>query len=152
MRLHYEMTIIAVKPSAAVAIAYFHKIHGTVVFAGPIVVDVPDGGIEQDNASRAKQGHHAAICKSDVTIPMACVAVVVGKNPFKLTPLLDHAGEKLGAARIEGWIEPQGYAQSSRWGSEMRLRSWEHRAIHEEFIQRNFIPAEEFKGIAMVDG
>jgi hypothetical protein len=91
MGLHEQAHAVLVEPSTPVTVAQLHKIHGTVIFIGPIVVlNTANSHIHKNNAARAKQGHHAPVRETDVTITVPGIAI--GKHTFETAPLFDHAG------------------------------------------------------------
>jgi hypothetical protein len=105
MGLHEQARAILLKPTAAVALAQFDKIHGAVVFVGPIIVfDAPHRDVDQDDATRAQDGRHAAIRQPDVTITVPGISV--GQDSFETAPLFDHPRKQFGTLGVEGWVKP----------------------------------------------
>ena len=106
MRLHKQARAVLVKPTTAVAVAQFYKIHGTVVFIAPVVVfDAAYGDIHENDAAGAQHGRHAAVGQTDVSITVTSAAI--GQHAFETAPLFDHAGEQFSPLWIEGGIEAQ---------------------------------------------
>jgi hypothetical protein len=76
MGLHQQTSSVSMKPPAAVTIAHFDKIHGPVIFIGPIIVfDAVHAGVHKDYAAGTQQRHHAPIRGANVTIPMVCISI-----------------------------------------------------------------------------
>src|ERR1700676_2627290 len=100
MRLHQQTRAVLVKPSAAVAFMQLDKIHGPVVFIGPVVVfNAAHGGIHENHAAGTEERYHAPVRQADIPITMAGIAI--GKHTFETAPLLDHAGEQFSSLWIE---------------------------------------------------
>jgi hypothetical protein len=101
MGLHEQAHAVLVKPSTPVTVAQLHKIHGTVVFIRPIVVlNAAYTYIQKHYAAGAKQGHHAPVRKSNVTITVEGISI--GQHALETAPLLDHTvlfGSKAGSNR-----------------------------------------------------
>src|SRR5580692_8610990 len=107
MRLHKQARPVLLKPSATIAVTQLDKIHGAVVFIGPVVVfDVANTDIHENYTPRAQQGHHAPVRRADVSITVSGIAI--GEHTLETAPLFDHAREELGSLRIESRIESQG--------------------------------------------
>src|SRR5712664_2644981 len=110
MGLHDQAGSIPVKPSAAIAVAQFHKVHGSVVFTGPFLVfDVMHGNIHQDDAARTKKGRHSPVREPNIAI--AVPAIAVRKHTFEVSPALHHAGEEFRSPRVEGRVKPNWNSQ-----------------------------------------
>src|SRR5258708_15420876 len=121
MGLHDQAGSIPVKPTAAIAVAQFHKVHRPVMFIGPLLVfDLVHGNIHQDDAARTKKGHHSPVREPNVAI--AVPAIAVRKHTFEVSPALHHPGEEFRSPRVEGGGKPNWNSQGWRRGH--ALGSW----------------------------
>jgi hypothetical protein len=138
------------EPSASVAVANFYKIHGPVVFVGPIVVlDPSHADIHKNHTARTQQWHHSPVGQTNVTVAMARTSI--RKHPFKAAPLLDHAGKQFRSLWIERRIESQRSFKRKGRRSKMGVRRMKRPAVWEAVFDGNIVPAEYLKGIQMVN-
>jgi hypothetical protein len=150
MWLHQQARSILMEPSASVAVANFDKIHGPVVFVGPIVVfDAPHADIHENHTARSQQRHHAPVRQTNVTVAMARTSI--RKHPFKAAPLLDHAGKQFRSLWIECRIESQGSFERDRRRSKMRLGRMKGSAVWKTVFDGNIVPPEYFERTQMVN-
>src|ERR1700722_7881107 len=151
MRLHKQARPVLLKPSATIAVTQLDKIHGTVVFIGPVVVfDAANADIQENYTPRAQQGHHAPVRRTDISITMSGIAI--GENTLETAPLLDHAREELGSLWIEGRVESQGSLERYGRRRKMRVRRLKGATVRETVLNGNIVPAEDFKRIQVIDG
>lgn len=76
MGLHKQARSVLMKPSASVTISHLDKIHGPVVFVGPIVIfDAARTDIHEDHAAWTQEGHHSPGRRADVTIAVARISI-----------------------------------------------------------------------------
>jgi hypothetical protein len=74
--LHQQARAILLKPSAPVTISKFHKIHGPVIFVGPIVIfNAADTDIHENHAAWTQERHHAAVRRANISVTMAGISV-----------------------------------------------------------------------------
>src|SRR5580704_5335961 len=150
MRLHKQAHPVLLKPSATIAVAQLDKIHGAIVFIGPVVVfDAPNADIHENYTTRAQQGHHAAVRRADVSITLSGTAI--GEHTLETAPLLDHAREDLGSLGIESRIESQGSLERYGRRRKMRVRRLKSATVRETVLNRNIVPAEDLKRIQVID-
>ena len=112
------------EPPAAVTISDINKIHGTIVFASPLLgFDVPDLRVDQHQASRTQQRDHSPVAQPNVPVTMPLVFFC--QRAFKMSPSLYHSGKKIRASRIESRIESQRHSQPARRRGHMGSRNLE---------------------------
>jgi hypothetical protein len=138
------------EPTATVAVAQFHKIHGAVVFCGPIVVFyVSYGDVYQHNAAGAQHRRHTAVRQTDVSIAVSGIAV--SEQSFQAAPLFDHAREQFGAPGVESRVESQRSLERDGRGGKMGVRGMKGAAIGKAVFDGNIVPAEYLQWIQVVD-
>ncbi|HXJ40871.1 MAG TPA: hypothetical protein VNH18_16440 [Bryobacteraceae bacterium] len=148
--LHQQAGAMLMKPSASVTVANLDKIHRPVVFVGPIVVfDASHADIYENHTARTQQGHHPPVRQSNVPVPMVGISIL--QYAFKVAPLLDHAGKQLRSLWIERRIESQGGFEREGRRSKMCVGRLKRPAVWETVFDGNIVPAEDLKGIQMVN-
>jgi len=76
MWLHQQAGAILMKPSASVTVSNFDKIHGPVVFVGPIVVfHASRADIHENHTARTQQWHHSPIRQTNVAVPLVGISI-----------------------------------------------------------------------------
>src|SRR5260370_16894631 len=109
MGLHDQAGSIPVKPTAAIAVAQFHKVHRPVMFIGPLLVfDLVHGNIHQDDAARTKKGHHSPVREPNVAI--AVPAIAFRKHTLAASPPLPPPTHKFRSPPSTGGHKPHSHS------------------------------------------
>src|SRR5580698_5615286 len=148
--LHHQLRSGLVEPAAAVTVSDLHKVHRAIVLVDPIgLFHASHRHIDQHDASRPQQRHHATVIQADVAI--AVMVVASRERTLEASPFLDHPRQELRSIRVKRGVEMHRNTQRRRRRHQMALRRMKNGRVAEKFIDRHVVPAKNVERVEMIN-